>query len=465
MIITTNRNVALVGRPNVGKSRLFNCLARKRLAIVHNQAGVTRDVNTIEIDNDYVLMDTGGIGLVVENQKQNHLIKAVEEQVFFAIQATTVILFIVDAIEGLTPLDQIIAEQLRKADKKIQLTINKIDSKQFYKQEHTFAKLGFEKPIMISAEHSLGISTLRERIQELLGPPSTEKHPTDRSIKICFTGRSNVGKSSLCNSLLKNERLIVSEEPGTTRDTLELNLDYKINENNIERFCLIDTAGMRKQKKINTPIEWVSSVKAQTAIEKANIVFLVLDARTGVTTQDKNLAGKIIQAGRNIAILVNKWDYAQELFQRDPLDGYQDESDFRKSFEQAVKKEIFFLPASPILFVSALRAYALETILKTAIDINKTANKKLPTGRVNNIIEKLIKKRKPRMIQGKRFKIYYAVHTGQNPHCITLYCNQKAKLEDTYQRYLEKGLIKEFNLQGCPVKFNCVSKERRYKQP
>lgn len=456
------RSVALVGRPNVGKSRLFNHLVGKRLAIVHDQPGVTRDVKTADVNGDYVLMDTGGIGLA-EGNTEAVLLDAVEEQVFFAVEAAAFILFIVDGREGLRPLDETIAEHLRRTGKKVQLVINKIDTP---KQEITadeFASLGIGEPVLISAEHGRGVTVLRERIVDQLGPPSTDSGSTENQrIKICFIGRPNVGKSSLCNQLLKAKRLIISEVPGTTRDSIELDLDYKGNDAQIHYFRLIDTAGVRKRGRMNASVEYFSSLRSEKAMTSADVAFLVLDARSGVTTQDKTLAGKMVEAGKAIAVIVNKWDYALDSFSQQPLPGYNNEEDFRKNFEKAVRKELFFLPDSPVLFLSAKTGYNIETLLFMAEILYERSRKKLPTAHLNQLLQKYLAQKPPAVISGKRFKIYYAVQTGVAPHVLRLFCNQPTRLEENYRRYLEKAFIEHFELSGCPLKFSYTGKERRY---
>lgn len=456
------RSIALVGRPNVGKSRLFNHLAGKRLAIVHNEPGVTRDVKTAEVNGDYTLMDTGGIGLVDE-KIETILMDAVDEQVFFAIAAASIILFVVDGKEGLMPLDETIANHLRNTGKRVLMIVNKIDTP---KQEITadeFSSLGIEEPILISAEHGRGISVLQKKIVDLLGPlPENLQTAEKQRIKICFMGRPNVGKSSLCNQLLKTKRLIISQIPGTTRDSIELDLDYKETDETISYFRLIDTAGVRKRGKMSSSVEYFSSVRSEKAMASAEVVFLVLDARNGVTTQDKALAGKIVEAGKAIAVIVNKWDYALDSFSEQPLQGYNNEEDFRKHFEKEVRKALFFLPASPILFLSAQTGYNIESLLFTAEKLHQRSRKKLSTAHLNQLLQKYLAKKEPSIINGKRLKIYYGVQTGVAPHIIRLFCNQPARLEENYRRYLEKNFTEKFQLGGCPLRFNCIGKEKRY---
>ena len=461
--LSTQHSVALVGRPNVGKSRLFNRLVGKRLAIVHGQPGVTRDVKTAEVEEGFMLMDTGGIGLA-DARVPADLIAAAEEQVFVAIAAAQLLLFVVDGQAGLTALDELIAEQLRSAGKPIIFLINKIDTAAHEDRADDFSQLGFGMPHMISAEQGRGIQGLRDSIVEVLGPkPKADTGSEGEArTKITFVGRPNVGKSSLCNRLLESKRLVVSEVPGTTRDSVELDLDFADEDGSKRGFRLVDTAGVRRRAKMSSSVEYFSSLRSQKAIEQSDVAFLVLDAFEGVTTQDKNLAGEIIEAGRSIAVVVNKWDYALEQFSSQPLSGYEDESDFRSRFELALRKELFFLPKSPILFVSALTGYCINTLLETAHLLRQRALRPLPTARLNSLIHSSMQQRSPRVIQGKRFKVYYAVQTKTHPHNIRLFCNREAKLEAPYRRYLERVFIKNFDLGGCPIRFSLVGKEKRF---
>lgn len=473
-------SVALVGRPNVGKSRLFNRLAGRRIAIVHDQPGVTRDVNAVEIEDangPYTLLDTGGIGLKAD-MTHKQLVAAAEEQVFVAVQAAALICFVVDAREGLTPLDEMIAEQLRSFGKEPLLVVNKVDAPEMIARGDEFARLGFGAGVTVSAEHGYGADILREEISKRL-PPATEegrRAKDEDRIRICFAGRPNVGKSSLCNRLFDDERLVVSEVPGTTRDAIELDLDYKPKkapsdsanasapepDEEVWRFRLVDTAGIRRKQRVDTPVEFFSSVRSQRAIETSDIVFLVIDALEGVAKQDQMLLGKILDAGRAVVITVNKWDLALDAFRRDPLPGYKNEREFRDAFEAAVRKELFFLPDSPVLFVSAKTGFSVETILKAARLLNNRLDEKLPTPRVNRLVDRLIDTRAPRRIDGKRFKAYYAVQTGNRPFRIRIFCNRAHKLDDNYRRYLERGFTSEFDLGGCPLRFELVGKEQRY---
>ena len=259
------------------------------------------------------------------------------------------------------------------------------------------------------------------------------------------------------------ERLIVSDVPGTTRETVELDLDYDAGENNETwKFRLFDTAGLKRRKRIDTSLDYFSAVRTKHAIEEVDIVFLVLDAREGVTKQDKILAGHVLEEGRALAILVNKWDLALESFRKDPLPGYEDEKDFRKSYLKSVRKELFFLPDSPVCFVSAQTGHAIKDFLQMGRDLNSRLDKSISTSALNKLIGEMWEHRPPAKIKGKRFKVFYAVQVENRPFRIKLFCNREHKLGDPYKRYLEKGIHQRFGLSGCPLKFSLAGKEARY---
>lgn len=454
------RIVALVGRPNVGKSRLFNRLAGRRISIVHDQPGVTRDVISTEVNDDYTLMDTGGLGLVAEMANAG-IIDEVEVQVHLAVQAATLILFVVDGRDGLAPLDEFVADILRRAGKQVVLVINKIDESGQDDRLKEFGRLGFRESAVVSAEHGRGEDYLRGLIAEKLGPAPVKVPPEQKRIRICFIGRPNVGKSSLANRLLKSDRLIVTDIPGTTRDAVELDLDFRNPDGTVWPFRLIDTAGVRARTKVNSPVEFFSTTRSEAAIEGSDVVFLLLDAREGVTKQEQNLAGMVLDKGRSLVILVNKWDLVHESFRKEEVEGYENEREFREAFGEAVRKQLFFNPDSPVLFVSAKEGFALDRILKSARRINYVVDKKLPTGRLNKLLIDLAEKKGPPSMKGHRFRIYYAVQTGNRPFRVKLFCNQASKLPDTYRRYLEAGISTEFDLGGCPIRFELVGKPKR----
>ena len=462
--MSVNLSVANVGRPNVGKSRLFNRLAGRRISIVHDRPGVTRDVVVADSPEGYTIMDTGGIGMQPE-MTSVEIQDATEYQADFAIRAADLLLFVVDGRDGLLSLDETLSKKFRKMGKKPVLVVNKLDDPENNYSISEFDKLGFENVIGVSAEHGHGFEQLLNCIQENL--PEFEnilpgEGETDRT-RIAFVGRPNVGKSSLCNRLLDMKRLIVSDVPGTTRETVELDLDYSIeNTDDVWRFRLFDTAGLKRHKRIDSSLDYFSAVRTKKAIESVDVVFLVLDAREGVTKQDKIMADHILDEGRALSIIVNKWDLALESFRKNPLPGYEDEKDFRKSYLKSIRKELFFLPDSPITFVSALTGYSIKDFLQVARDLDARMDKNLSTSALNKVIGEMWEHRPPAKIKGKRFKVFYAVQVESRPFRVKLFCNKEEKLNDQYRRYLEKGIQQKFGLSGCPLKFSLAGKEQRY---
>ena len=461
-----SRIVAIVGRPNVGKSRLFNRLARKRISIVHDQPGITRDVISAEIaDGGYTLLDTGGLGYKGVDTPAA-LTKASEQQVEFAISAASLILFVVDGLSGLSSLDEKIAAMLRKSKKKVRLVVNKADFDDSKVALDEAYRLGLGEPLRVSAEHGNGEEDLRAAIAEVLGPaPLAPDNGTTKTaadpLCICFIGRPNVGKSSLSNRLLKSERLIVSEVPGTTRDAIELPFDFVGRDGKSYPFRLIDTAGIKAATKLASPVEYFSRLRSLDAIKNTDVVFLVLDALDGVTQQDKAIAGEAIKEGKPIVIVVNKWDLVQAAFKKQGgFKPYKSERDYREKYEHALFERLFFTPGSPVIFVSAMSGFEVDRMLNSAVKLNRTLDKKLPTAKLNQVLGHLAERNPPAAIAGKRFRVYYATQTGTRPFRIKLFCNREEKLTEQYRRYLEAGVVEEFDLKGCPIYFDLVGKQK-----
>ncbi len=465
------RSVALVGRPNVGKSRLFNRLAGRRISIVHDQPGVTRDLVTAQLPNErggYLLMDTGGIGLM-DGASPAVIVTATEEQVDFALAAAGVVLFVTDARAGLTHADERIAERLRSSRKSCILVVNKADDA---RQEHSaiadFSKLGFRDTIRVSAEHGHGISELMEKIAQLLGPlpaPEPVAPGALERVKFALVGRPNVGKSSLGNALLKDRRLIVSEVPGTTRDAVMIDFDYTAENGEAWPFTILDTAGLRHGSRVDTSVEYFSQNRSREAIAESDVVFLVLDALDGVTKQDKTLAGEILEQGKALGVVVNKWDIAQKRFEKTPIEGYQNLREFKNAFLKAVQSQLFFLPQSPIIFTSAIEGTAVTDILAEARAIFNSMRKSLPTGPLNRQLRGFLESNPPKFVGARRFKCYYAVQVARHPFTLRLYCNRAEKLDDSYARHLAASLQTAFKLRGCPIKFELVGKPPREDRP
>lgn len=461
--MSTQRTVAIVGRPNVGKSRLFNRLARKRISIVHDQPGVTRDVITAEIaDGAYTLFDTGGLGFKGKDTPAA-LIAASETQVEFAIAAATLILFVIDGLEGITGLDQQIAQRLRRSGKLVRLVINKADFDDDKIDLAEAYRLGLGEPLRVSAEHGRGEGELRDAIIAALGPveAAPAEPEVNRPLGVCFIGRPNVGKSSLSNRLLQSDRLIVSDVPGTTRDAIELPFEFRGRDGNLHPFRLIDTAGIKAATKLASPVEYFSRLRSLDAIKQTDVVFLVLDAIDGVTQQDKAIAGEAIKEHKPIIIVVNKWDLVRKAFkEQGGFEPYENERDYRTKYEQALFDRLYFTPGAPVIFVSAVSGYEVDRMLNAAVKVYRTLDAKLPTAKLNKVIGYLTERTPPPAVGGRRFRVYYATQTGNRPFRIRLFCNREEKLTEQYRRYLEAGIVQEFGLAGCPVYFDLVGKPK-----
>jgi GTP-binding protein len=457
-----SRAVAIVGRPNVGKSRLFNRLVGRRISIVHDQPGVTRDLITAEVsEGRYTLMDTGGIGLHRAELTPKVVADAVEEQVGFALAAASLVLLVVDASEGCAPLDLEVAGKLRLAGKRVVVVANKADTEDRDGLMSEFFALGFGEPLLVSAEHGRGIPRLQARIRELLGPePSPAPDEGPRPIRLALAGRPNVGKSSLGNRLLGGSRLIVSEVAGTTRDPVRARLARTKADGTQARFSLVDTAGRRTANKRDT-LDFYSQVRADEILAETDVVFLVLDASQGVTRIDKQLAGELALLGCGLVVVVNKWDLAKDAFRAKSIDGFEDEEEFRAKFRAAVRRELFFLPDPPVLFVSAQAGLRVEDMLDAAEGVFVRAGTAISTGRLNRVVQDLMTKRPPRMVSGKRFKCYYVTQVSKRPIRFRLFCNSEERLEEAYQRFLTKGVHENFDLAGVPLFLDIVGKPKQ----
>ncbi len=465
-----SRSVAIVGRPNVGKSRLFNRLVGRRVSIVHDMPGVTRDLITERVaDGNYLLMDTGGIGLT-SKLTPKVIADAIEEQVDFAVNAAQVVLLVADITAGCTPLDLEIAAKLRHFGKRVILVANKADNETRAANQSDFFGLGFGPAAIVSAEHGIGFDYLIGQIKSALGPEpeiseedeaARRQRLAQKRIRLCLAGRPNVGKSSLGNRLLKSDRLIVSEIAGTTRDPVRTHLDYTAEDGEKWPFELVDTAGRRAQTRHDV-LDYFSELRTDELLFSADVVFLVLDATEGITRIDKQLSGKIMENGPGLIIVVNKWDLAREKFITGEGDvgGCTTEPEFRKKYLRAVRDSLFFLPESPVLFTSALDNFKVEELLANAREVYQRMNGKIPTAQLNKALHTLMDRQPPRLVSGRRFKCYYALQTGNNPFTVRLYCNTKEKLETAYERYLIAGLHDAFSLEGVPVKLEAVGKQK-----
>jgi GTP-binding protein len=451
-------SVAIVGRPNVGKSALFNRLVGRKIAIVHDQPGVTRDrISGISKKGKlpFTVWDTGGIGGAGETELTVHVRQAVDA----AVQESDILLFLVDARQGLTPVDQELARLLRKSRKPVIVVINKIDDPKHDDLAADFDSLGFERSVSISAAHGRGMAELLEIIDGLVArgeaapqpphlvSPAAETQPlpsSSRALQIAIVGRPNVGKSSLINAITRTERAIVSELPGTTRDAVDIS--YR---NNGDDFIFIDTAGIRKRGKHSTSVEVFSVMRSEKSIRRANLCVLTIDITSGVTAQDKKIAGLMQEARKPAIVLVNK------------LDLLKNRGNSRKLIEEVtgdVRQRLFFLDYAPILVTSALTGAHVDKLFRLIKKVERAASKRIGTGVLNRLLRAAFASNPPPMISGRRLKLFYATQTSGpkdgevlQPPEFVLFVNDPRLLGQTYRRYLEARIRAEFAYPGLPV--------------
>lgn len=450
--------VVLVGRPNVGKSTLFNRLAGERLAVVDEQPGTTRDRLVAEADWNGVLfeiVDTGGIDPTHLSSGKEPLsigsaeyIEEIRLQAEIAIQQADAILFITDAESGVTPADQEVAEILRRSQRKregkpwppVLLVVNKADNRARREQALQFYELGMGKPYAISALHGTGTGDLLDDLVALL--PKTDEENEDESVKIAIVGKPNAGKSSLLNRLLGQPRAIVSPIPGTTRDAVDTHLSY----GDIP-ITLIDTAGIRRRGRITPGVEKFSVLRAMRAIERADVVLLVLDAVSGVTAQDTHIAGYILDAWKSVVVLINKWDLVEKNIHT--LNEYM----------HRVRQALNFLDYAPLLFISAKTGQRVDRVLPLALRVQEERLVTIPTSSVNRIIQQAQDRQPAPTRRGRQFKVYYATQARTAPPTFLLYTNDPKLAHFTYLRYLENCIRQEYPYLGTPLRL--ILKERR----
>ena len=422
--------VAIVGRPNVGKSTVFNKLIGKKVSIIEDTPGVTRDriYGTVTYNNyKFHLIDTGGID--VSNVDFNDEITI---QANIAIEEADAIIFIVDGLEELNQNDFVIRDILRKSGKKVIVAVNKLDNVKREENIYNYYELGFEIVLPISGEHSLGLTDLLNEIVKDL-PEITEEQDEEEKIKFCLIGRPNVGKSSLVNALLNEEKVIVSPVAGTTRDAVDIEFTF-----NKKKYVAIDTAGIRKSGKITEKIEKYSVLRAMKAIERSNVCLLVINAEEGIIEQDKHIASYALEEGKAIVIVVNKWD---------TVNNKNDISTFTK----LVRAEFKFLSFAPITFVSALTKKRIFTIMPEIDKVYENWNKQIKTNLLNEVIRESILLKAPPSYKGKRLKVSFTTQTGTKPPKFTLFVNSNKLIHFSYERYLENKLRENFNLEGTPI--------------
>lgn len=438
------RIAAIVGRPNVGKSAIFNRLVGRRVAIVHEESGVTRDRLMHEVvwqRERFDLIDTGGIGAPAPRHSPDTIDAAVRRQVDVALDNAAAAMFVVDITAGITPLDRDVAETLRRSGRPVVVAANKADHPERDDEAAVFESLGF--PVFpVSALHNRGFGPLMQSLTTAL--PHAAAAPADPPLKIAVVGRPNVGKSSYINRLLRDERVIVSEVPGTTRDSIDI--PFSLGQGRqARRAMLIDTAGLRRTGKIKTSVERFSHFRTEKSIRRADIVILVLDATTGPTAQDKKIAAMVAGHHKGCLIIVNKWDLS-ELTQR--------------RFGPALYRTMPFMAFCPVVFVSARTGYNIRHTVKAIDHVVAQVATHLPTGLLNRTIARACKKVAAPSINGARLKIFYATQVGTAPVKIRLFVNHPRLVRPAYRDYLVRSLRESFGLEGAPVILDFRSRPR-----
>jgi GTPase len=425
--------VSIVGRPNVGKSTLFNRLIGARKAIVHDEYGVTRDRHYGESfwnGRNFTVIDTGGY----LPDDPNVITKGIREQVHIAIEESDVILFVVDTESGVNSIDKSVADILRRQDKPVLCVVNKADNEAKTLEAYEFYELGFDEIYPVSAISGTGTGDLLDKVVELL-PEEKEDPDEEKFPKIAFVGRPNVGKSSLMNALLKSDRCIVTDIPGTTRDAINSQLDYQG-----EIFILVDTAGLRKKAKVKENIEFYSTVRTDKSIREADVVVLLLDSMQGFDEQDKRILREAEKFNKGIVIALNKWDLVPD----------KDTNVF-KEFQEYIYSKVSTLSYIPIISISALTGQRIERVLDVSKQVIEERNKKISTPALNNFIEKMLKERPLPVKRGKQLKIQYAVQVKSSPPVFKFFMNNPQELPPNYRRFIENRLREEFGFAGVPI--------------
>ncbi len=429
--------VAIVGRPNVGKSTLFNRIAGRRLAIVDKVAGVTRDRLYTEAEWEnrrFLLVDTGGLDF-----KKDFLQQEISQQAVLAVNEADVILFVVDGRAGLHPLDLDVAGILRRTGKPVILVVNKVDIYQPGLGAEFFA-LGFGEPVLVSAEHALNLGELLDKTVASLPAAGEEEDPG--AVKVAIIGRPNVGKSSVLNAVLGEERVIVSPVPGTTRDAVDTPFQFQG-----ENYILIDTAGIRRKARSGDALEYYSILRALRAVERSDVTLVVFDAGDFLTEQDKKVAGIPHEMGRATVLLINKWDLVENKFQT------------AREYEERLYTEMAFLRYAPFLFISARTGQRVGKILPEVRRVVKEYNRRVPTGRLNQVLREAVDNYHPPSRKGKQLKIYYATQVKTAPPTIHLWVNNPELVHFSYRRFLENTFRERFGFTGTPLRITFRRRE------
>ena len=432
--------IAIVGRPNVGKSMLFNKLVGQRLSIVEDTPGVTRDRLYAEAEwrnRKFDLVDTGGI----EPSADSQILAFMRQQAEIAIQHATVILFVCDIKTGLTASDQEVANMLLRSQKPVVLAVNKMDQVGITNPDiYEFYNLGLGDPIAVSAVHGHGTGDLLDACMEYF-PPEDEEEEEDDVIKVAIIGKPNVGKSSLVNRILGEQRVIVSDMAGTTRDAVDSYF-----ENQKGKYLFIDTAGMRKKSKVDDRIEKFSVLRATMAIERADVCLILVDANEGVTEQDTKVAGLAHEAGKACIIVVNKWDAIEK------------DDKTMDHMRQDIRRDLSYMTYAPIVFISALTGQRVDRLFDLINYVNDQASLRITTGMLNTVLADATARVQPPTDKGRRLKIYYMTQTGIKPPHFVCFCNDAKLFHFSYQRYLENQIRSTFGLEGTPVRLTIRQK-------
>jgi GTP-binding protein len=479
-----SNSIAIVGRPNVGKSALFNRIAGKRIAIVHNQPGVTRDRVTAEAEwrgKSFTLVDTGGIGLLRGEKSDDVIVKAAFEQVELALESANVIILVVNVQEGVVPLDREVAKKLHRSGKPVLVAVNKVDTERGEKGVAEFSVLGFEKMFPVSAIHAEGIENLMNAAvsplpesatpaavepEAVAGEPDAEDSEEEAKVqgplKLAIVGRPNVGKSSIINALTKSQRVIVSAIPGTTRDSIDVPFEI-VADDVRQQYILIDTAGIRKTRSIDDSVEFFSVKRSEDSIARCDIVVFVLDAEAGITEQDKKIADRIVENRRACIVVVNKWDLFDEEVRearkheivrrqkKQRREGQDRELSTLMEFGAWVQKKLFFLDYAPVIFTSAKSGFHLERLLEAIRYVASQLQKKIPTAILNRTLRDAVERRQPVSAAGHRLKFFYATQVRRAPPTFLLFVNRDELFYEPYKKYLAGEMRKAFGYEGCPI--------------
>jgi GTP-binding protein len=457
--------VAIVGRPNVGKSTFFNRMLGERVAIVEDLPGTTRDRIYGDTDwngREFTLIDTGGlelgpdipVGQVGLNGQPGDIMKRVQAQAELAIEEADVIVFMVDAKAGITAADDEVADMLRRTDKPVILAANKADNAKLRQDAVEFYTLGIGEPIVLSSIQGTGTGDLLDFIVDAL-PPEEEKSEDEEEeevTRIAIVGRPNVGKSSLLNAILGFQRSIVSDVPGTTRDAIDTELEYKD-----KKLVLIDTAGIRRRGRVGPGVEKYSVLRASRAIDRCDVALLLIDASEGLAAQDTHIAGEIQEQSKGVVVIVNKWDLAQAQ-RREEREGNfphpDDEIESAERYRKIIAEGLKFIPYAPIVFASAKTGYHVQSLLDTVLNIAEMRYLRVPTSRLNEVVQEAVRRHHPTVFRGKVMKIYYATQTRVNPPTFVFFVNDPQALHFSYERYLENQLRRAFSFRGTGIRLH-----------